>query len=345
MKDASKIDLEVRGKYLFHNMATDSEITPIRPGKKSDLITSGNEIYWKEEMTELPDVRLVPASLDTIISVNGTPYKGCIEIHNRNGLLTLINEVDVEDFLKSTLAGKFTETLEPEVWQAISITERTSLYYLIQKKGNVPFHFKAEEIDYQGTISPFQDPICDNALEATRHVVLTYQDKCFPALVTNDCGGKTANFTSLFRRNISAPAGVVIPTSYRKEIENGWSFQITKTDLENLFSFSDMQGIDLYSDKASGKVYAVRLRNADASQEVRFFELQNKLGKNKLRSSNFSIKLEDGNIIFTGVGVGHGVGLCLSSSNAMARFGTKAPKILSSFFPDTQLKVLKRPES
>ena len=342
LKNVAKVFLEVQGEYVIQNIDTDSAITAIRQGRKAFLSASNDIINWNEEISSIPDLRIVPADAESQILLNGIEYKGCLEIHNQNGKLTLINEVDVENFLKATLPFKFTENLEPEVWQAVAIAERTSLYFLGQKKPNVSWHFKAEDVDYQGVGSTFQDTDCENAVQATRHTVLTYQNKLFPALITNDSGGKTSDFSSIFRKKIVAPAGVIIPANYREDIDASWSFQVSKSELEELFEMEDIHGIDLFSDRKSDKIYALRLRNEGISKEISFFSLQKAFGDNKLRSSSFIIELSGDNVIFKGSGVGHGVGLCLSSSNIMAKNGVKAPKILSSFYPNTEVKRMRK---
>ena len=50
-------------------------------------------------------------------------------------------------------------------------------------------------------------------------------------------------------------------------------------------------------------------------------------------------------IVFKGFGEGNGVGLCLFSASAMADKGEKAPKILSAFYPETQLENIRAFES
>jgi stage II sporulation protein D len=341
-KNVEKVFLEVQGKYVIQNIDTDSAITAIRSDRKAFLFATDDIINWNEEITFIPDLRIVPANAESQILLDGIEYKGCLEIHNHNGKLTLINEVDVENFLKATLPFKFTENLEPEVWQAVAIAERTSLYFLCQKKPNASWHFKAEDVDYQGVGTTFQDTDCENAIQATRYAVLTYQNKLFPALVTNDSGGKTSDFSSIFRKKIDAPAGVIIPANYRKDIDSTWSFQISKSELEKLFEIQDIQGIDLFSDRKSDKIYALRLRSPSSSKEIDFFSLQKTFGDTKLRSSSFTIELSGENVLFKGSGIGHGVGLCLSSSNIMAKYGVKAPKILSSFFPNAQVKKMRK---
>ena len=60
-----------------------------------------------------------------------------------------------------------------------------------------------------------------------------------------------------------------------------------------------------------------------------------------MKSNDFQIQVTSDKVIFKGFGEGNGVGLCLFSANAMADKGEKAPKIMTSFFPETKLEKLR----
>src|SRR5690606_24882589 len=67
-------------------------------------------------------------------------------------------------------------------------------------------------------------------------------------------------------------------------------------------------------------------------------KLRAKLGYNKLKSSIFTVEKNNQSVIFKGVGHGHGVGLCQWGSKQMADQGFKAQKILSYYYPGSQVK-------
>ena len=106
-----------------------------------------------------------------------------------------------------------------------------------------------------------------------------------------------------------------------------------------------MTKIDLFSDKESSKVYAVRVHNGKAFQDIDFFHLQNALGTEKLKSNEFTVKVKGDQIVFDGYGEGHGVGLCLYSAAKMSAKGLKAKDILSAFFPHMQLRNMREPQA
>jgi stage II sporulation protein D len=99
--------------------------------------------------------------------------------------------------------------------------------------------------------------------------------------------------------------------------------------------------ISLFSEKKSGKVYALKIANEDSSSDVDFFTLQQVIGENKLKSNDFTIDVKGENVTFKGYGQGHGTGLCLYSATLMAHQGADAAKILATFFPQTNIEKLR----
>lgn len=112
---------------------------------------------------------------------------------------------------------------------------------------------------------------------------------------------------------------------------------IPKKTLANLLDVSQVKGIELFVDQPSRKVYGLRVKDGQSSQDFDFFSLQQALGANHILSSDFTVALKDDSVTFTGYGRGHGVGLCLYSASALAQNGENALKILSKFFPETYL--------
>ena len=84
-------------------------------------------------------------------------------------------------------------------------------------------------------------------------------------------------------------------------------------------------------------MYALAASDGQTSHQIDFIRLQKALGAARLKSSDFTVKVSGEQIVFSGFGEGHGVGLCLYSANQMAERGEKAQKILSTFFPETKL--------
>ncbi len=333
--------LEVKGRYLVYDPITGFELATGISSKRAMVLPNESGIHWKEAFPGVGQIRIVPGDSQSTILVDGIEYKGCVELYDVEGKINVVNEVDVERYLKSVLSSQFSQELDEDVMDAIAIVARTNAYFLVNRKPDAYYHVEAQEVGYQGYALSLQNMHLDKAINSTRHVVLTYHDQPFAATWTNDSAGKTADYAAIFRKEISTPRGVQAPFAAHERQKHAWSFAISKNELARIAGADKVTAVDLYQDKGSDKVYGLRVKEGDATHNLDFFKLQKAVGANRLRSNDFTVKLNGDQIIFTGFGEGHGVGLCLFSATAMAEHGDNTKKILSTFFPESKLENIR----
>jgi stage II sporulation protein D len=68
-----------------------------------------------------------------------------------------------------------------------------------------------------------------------------------------------------------------------------------------------------------------------------------RLGWSTVRSNNFKVHKETGDVILEGIGEGHGIGLCQRGARAMAEGGASFREIISHYFPNTALSSVNIP--
>jgi len=334
--------LEAKGKYQLCNPLNNFVISNGTFSKKDRVIHEKAGIKWGERIPGTFHIRVVPVDSDTTILVNGIQYRGCVEIYDRDGRFTVINEVDAESYLRSTLAPEFTKEVDQEVLNALAVVARTNLYNMVSKKpANQLYHVKAQDVDYKGHGATLQNVALEDAISSTRHAILTFQNAPFAATWTENSAGKTADYASIFRKNVASPSGVEIPLAESDRQKLGWSFTVTRDQLAHIADLHKISKISLFSEKNSGKVYAVKLSDGTNSQDIDFFALQKALGEQKLKSNDFTLEVKGEAVTFKGYGQGHGTGLCLYSAGLMAKQGQDAAKILATFFPGTKLEKLR----
>lgn len=336
-KLAKEALVEVRGLHDIYNPQNDLLILSGAFNKRDRLFSSNEGIKWGELFPGLFQIRIVPAQSDTSILVNGIQYHGCIEIYCIAGTINIVNEIDIESYLKSSLAAQFPKPMHNEVLDAIAIVARTHAYYTAARNPNSSWHVDFEQSHYQGYGLTFQNRAIDEAVERTRHCILTYRNSPFAALWTENSAGRTAAFSTIFRRSTVTPDGVIAPPAQKVREKHSWTFSITKEQLAALIELTDIKEIDLYQDKSSGKVYALRLSDGFSTKNIDFSHIQELLGKKQLLSNDFSLTVQGEKITFKGFGSGSGVGLCLYSASDMAKKQQKADAILATFFPGTEL--------
>jgi len=226
---------------------------------------------------------------------------------------------------------------------ALAILARTDAYYQVTRANPESFwHISAEEMNYQGSALVINRSFVDRAVDSTKHLILLHneegRDLPFATTWTENSAGKTAAYSSIFRKESFAPQkGVAAPLAALVRQDTKWSYKVGKKTFAHLFDMQNVNEIELFVDKASSKVYGARLSDQSNSYDVNFLTLQERLGSSNLKSSDFTVSLQDNSVVFTGYGLGHGVGLCLYSASALAQNGENAVKILSKFFPETYL--------
>jgi stage II sporulation protein D len=333
--------IEVKGRYQIFNPVDGTQITSGIMSKRYAIAADEYGMKWGEKFPGIHQIRIVPGDSQSSILVNGIQYKGVIEVYEIDGKINVVNEVDIENFLRSTLTAQFPNFVEEEVMSAIAVVARTNAYYVASKNKNAFWHIEAEEARYQGNALVASKVHVDRAIETTRHAIMTFQNTPFAATWTKNSAGKTADFASIFRKSIATPPGVQAPLAAKDREQHKWSFAVPKQALAKSANMGGILAADLYLAHNSDKVYAIKLSNESESADVDFFTLQKMVGASKLKSNDFTVAVKDDQIIFTGYGEGPGVGLCLYSARTMAEKGEKAPKILTAFFPNTQIEKVR----
>jgi stage II sporulation protein D len=340
MDKAEGAILEVKGRYHIFDPQTSLPITSSVFGKRAAVYVHGKGIRWGDPFPYINQMRIVPADAECSILINGIEYRGCMEIYNLDGAISIVNEIDIENFLKSTLTVKLPSIQEARVLEALAIVARTNAYYLSSRNATMQWHIGAKEADYSGYGITLQRLSLDRAIEKTKHFVLTYNNQPFAATWTENSAGRTSSYATIFRKQATTPRGVIAPLAAKDRARHHWTITMPKRDFSQLLGLSQISSITPYVDHQSEKTYALRVSDGILTQDIDFFSLQKKLGSNCLLSNCFDIRMKGDQVIFTGFGRGHGVGLCLYSAQQMAQKGSSAAAILYHFFPNTQIQSL-----
>jgi len=339
---AKETILEVKGRYHIYNPENSLPILASTQSSRDLLTISEQGMKWGSHLPpSIFQMRIVPEDSQTTILVNGIQYRGCVEAYLLKGSLHVVNEIDVESYLKSVLTAQFPQPLGDEVMESIAILARTNAYYFIGKNAHSFWHLKAKDVGYLGYGVTMQNLHVDRAVDSTRHMVLTYNGTPFATSWTSNSAGKTADYAAIFRKSIQVPHGITSSIAAKDRAKHHWSFTVTKQHLAKVAGLKTISQVNLYNDPSSGKVYAIKLADHKTSQDIDFFKLQTALGKNRLRSTDFNVDVKGDQVTFSGYGEGHGVGLCLYSAEAMEKAGQPCSKILTHFFPETKLENIR----
>ncbi len=341
-KDIDEALLEAKGGYIIFNPQNGNKVTSSLNSKRFMVRSTPYGIKWGEGYPGIHQIFIVPKNKKASLLVNGIEYEGAVAIIKVKDKINIINEVNIESYLKSILTPQFPYSLENEVMAAIAIAARTTAYAHVKRNKEAFWHITAEEVSYQGNAIIQPDSHITNAVDRTKHLILVHskngENRPFAATWTENSAGKTAPFHAIFRKDWWAPkTGVEAPHAALNRAETKWSYSIPKRDLALELGLENITSIDLFTDKFSGKTYALKINSSSSTKDIDFVSMQELIGREKLLSNDMQVTIKNHKIVFSGYGKGFGVGLCLHSALQMAQNGDNAAKILSKFFPDTFL--------
>ncbi len=339
--------LDVRGAYKVFNPENQKLLSSGFRGKRYYLQTNKAGLKWGEGYPGVHQIKIVPSSPDSTVLVDGIQYKGNIETYDINAKIQIVNEVDVEDYLRSVLSQEFAcEKHEPAVCDAIAIALRTHVYNTVAHSFNPYWDVRAKDVQYFGEAQTKINDAMEKAVLSTKGMIMTHKELPFSTTWTEHCGGKTASYEAIFRKKGDGPDGVLVGYAQKERADSRWKCTLNNSYLARLLNLEKVESVDVYKDPVSKKVYAIRFNDKKQFNEMSIFEFQKLVGTSRILSTEFNVSLVKDDLFFEGYGKGSGVGICLFTADQMAKNGTSMPQILAEFYPSTHIvKLSKMPES
>lgn len=281
------------------------------------------------------------SSLESPITVEGKTFEGTIEIRrNANNQLMVMNELPVEKYLLGTVPGEIPPTWPMEALKAQAVAARTYALYRSQNK-NFPsrrhYDLESDTSDqvYLGGGVKAGDPAVREAIEQTKGEVLWYLG-LFPSYFHSTCGGQTETVAKVWgKREMSRS---VIDPYCTKSPYRRWQLRLPPSVLFQKLKGHGLEGKFLKA--ISTERYETSPRNATVTIEtdtmmlvMKAFDFRRLIGEEKLMSTWFDVKFSRNEIIFSGNGFGHGVGLCQWGAKTLAEKRADYKRILRFYYP------------
>ncbi len=285
-------------------------------------------------------IRIMPASGDEL-SVNNGHYRGIIEIKKRGEGLLVINELDIEDYLKGVVPTEVSASWNIEVLKVQAVASRT--YALYQRRANInkDYHMVSTVMDqaYNGRDS--EDSRTSMAVSATDGIVLQYNGDLVLALFHSTSSGSTEDASNLWSIDLPYLKGVECLTDQASPYYE-WKRNIGVIELESAlknggYNIGSVANITPYVWSRSARVMGLRIIHSGGELLLKGEDLRRLIGYSRLPSTNFEINEIGKEIRFSGKGAGHGAGLCQWGSKEMAEMGFTYQEILRYYFPGTEM--------
>ncbi len=324
---------DLKSVTLRSNRVMDVKGTTAGPGQK--VMTFDRSIVSKHSIR-------VHASASPI-SVLGKKYRGVIELRTKkNGLIQVINDLDLELYLRGVIAAEIPPVWEMEALKAQAIASRTYALYQKRAAGKKPYHIVATVNDqvYLGVNG--EQPRTVRAVQETEGMVMSYQGVVIPAYYHANCGGHTESAVELW--GFEAPYLRGVDCECQEIVKDGlWekrmtSVRVAKALARHGYNVAMIDDIFIAELTPAGRAKKIAIRTVNRIRMVPAEVFREALGSTEIPSVYFEVELLEGEVIFSGRGNGHGVGLCQWGAKEMAEKGHAYQSILTHYYPKITLK-------
>ncbi len=281
-------------------------------------------------------------SLDGFILVNGKRYRGSVEIRkNKTNRLLVINELDIEDYLNGVVSAEVPSSWEMEALKAQAVASRSYALYQKRESGNRLYHMLASEMSqvYNGSSAERKNAV--RAVRETKGLVLAYGGEIIPAFYHSSCGGHTENAAELW--GIDEPYLRGVDCECQRISPHGlWEKRVDVSKVINAlndlgYKAHTITSMNIGDLTQAGRVKTLSVRLSRQSILVPGEMLRGALGHAVVPSVFFELEMSGSEIVFSGRGRGHGVGMCQWGAQEMALRDQDFRAILLHYYPGAKI--------
>lgn len=293
----------------------------------------------------------------------GNPvYQGTIYVRKEKEGFLIINELNLEDYLKAVVPSEMPASYEMQALMAQAVCARTYAYKQMENQSLKAFGADVDDsVNFQVYQNLSSQEQTTQAVEATKGQVLTYNGELIEAFYFSTSSGKTSTDEVWGNETVLPYLKSVACTFDSEEVWSEWEVclpwetiqQRTREYFEVEAEFLSMEIVRKAQNGAATELRVITEEGAYSVQqeyEIRKFlspkgcvingkDGSQNTGGALLPSSCFVFEIVEGEeILLTGKGYGHGVGMSQNGANEMARRGYLYQEILHYFFNDVTIE-------
>ncbi len=145
---------------------------------------------------------VIKSGQDGFVSTKKRWYRGNLIIQNYNGKLTVINDVDIENYLKGVIPSEMPTSWDVEAHKAQAIAARSYALANLGKRANKGYDLDDTPKDQAYGGASAENRGTTKAVNDTRGIVLTHNQKIISAFYTASAGGKTKTANAAWGGNV-----------------------------------------------------------------------------------------------------------------------------------------------
>jgi stage II sporulation protein D len=283
------------------------------------------------------------------VQVNDHTYRGKLEIHKERGKgLQAVNVLNLEDYLRGVIKQEISTKWPMEALKVQAVVARTFALRQALDNPQQIFHLKSTTDSQMYGGADGEDLRSDLAVRATADEVLTQNGKAIPTFYHAACGGHTEDAADLWSFNHSALRGV--PCSYCPFYPVYlWQASIRGEEIRRAlarwgYQIGEVEAIVPLQRSKTHRILSLEIQHTLGRTAMEGKRFRQCIGYDLIRSTNFTVKRENGGFAFQGKGWGHGVGLCQWGAKGMADRAFTYEEILEYYYPGTHLSRIEEIE-
>ena len=269
---------------------------------------------------------------------------GLIHLVRRGKGILVINRVDVEEYVKGVVPAEVSSTWHPEMLKAQAVAARTYVLYqqMLSATRDYDVASTVQDQVYRGKQGI--DAGILRAVEDTRGLVVTYDGAPIYAAFSSTAAGLTEDAMNVWSKDYPYLKGVECPFDLMSPFYQ-WKSSFTVDTLEqNLrqqgFPVGTIATMTPLSFSRGGRIAKLRVLHSGGELVLRGEELRKAVGYTIIPSTQFSIESIGRDVVLSGFGAGHAVGMCQWGAKELAELGYPFSTILLYYYPGTELQSM-----
>ena len=332
---------------VFHKISTTdaSSVTVAITGSGRE-VTVTNDIGGILYVNSQADYNLAihPICYDgkAVTAYNGHTYYGDFEFYRYiSNRLTVINVLDLEDYIKGVITIEMSPSWPIEALKAQAVCART--YYAKSIGNYAAYGFDVTDDPYcQAYIGTGRSNAnSDAAVEATRDLYVTYNGSLCTTFYFSSDGGGTENSENVFVARLAYCRGKADP--YEDAVpqsvngKKSWSYNFTNEALGSKLGIGSVAKSDVtYS--STGNV--IKIVFTDVSGNTKTIAKSSCYSSLGLPSLHYTVTADDTSFTFSGSGFGHNVGMSQFGAYSMAKnYGKTYQDIIKFYYTGVSIST------
>lgn len=339
----SSAEIKHSGRVYIYTQSLDKKYKVSAEGKLSVRFAGNGHVQVGTLKSNQPII-LEPAK-DTLFTWSGNVYSGKLVIVPAQHTFILVEHADLETYLYGVLPYEMSYSWPLEALKAQAVAARTYTLKTLEQSKNKYFDLYSDVRSQMYKGGGKQYPSVKQAVGATKHQVLTYNNKLFYTYYHGNCGGGTDDVKSWNPHATSIKPLAGASCAYDSHSKSH-SF---KQDIPYAKVSSYVHSVGL-----PGSVKSVKVSHRTGTGRATKITVHTSKGTKTVSCNNFrlavglrsckltKLQLSGKTLHAAGHGYGHGIGMCQDGANGMAKAGKTYEQILKNYYPGAKITPIKK---